>query len=116
MDIRAAADKPQLALDDDPRIDRLDRVNGLSGKLDVPFQGRSGNIEADHIVARFRRFDRMFQGMGVIGIEEDRVVEFLAQAGDHGDSLADTDEVALALGSADQYWHFQSARGTRHRL
>jgi hypothetical protein len=38
----------------------------------------------------------MFQGMGVIGIEEDRVVELRAQAGDHGDNLADTDEVALA--------------------
>jgi hypothetical protein len=44
------------------------------------------------------------------------VVELRSQAGDHGDNLADTDEVALALGSADQYGHFQCARGTRHRL
>src|ERR1700730_12954159 len=97
VELRAAADETQLALDDDPRIDRLDRLDSLSGKLE-------------------RRFDRMLQGMGVIGIEEDRVVELRAQAGDHGANLADTDEVSLALGSGDQYGHFQCARGTRPRL
>ena len=116
MDFRAPADEAQLTLDDDPRIDRFDRLDSLSGKRDVLLPGCGGNIETNHIIASFRGCDRMFQRMGVIGIEEDRVVELLAQAGDHGDSLADTDEVALALRSADQCGHFQCARGTRHRL
>src|SRR3984893_3911716 len=38
VDLRAAADETQLALDDDPRIDRLDRLDSLSGKRDVLFQ------------------------------------------------------------------------------
>src|ERR1700730_13520346 len=116
----------EVATDGDLKLEfyRLHAVVGdveifMHATMDPSADGeaeRARRNEANHIVACFRRFDRMFQGMGVIGIEEDRVVEFLAQGGDHGDNLADTDEVALALGSADQYWHFQSARGTRHRL
>jgi hypothetical protein len=39
----------------------------------------------------------MFQGMGVIGIEEDQVVELRAQAGDHGDETAGATGVVVAL-------------------
>ena len=38
--------------------------------------------------------------MSMIGIEEDGLVELLAQARHHGDCFAETDEVALPLGSA----------------
>src|SRR5262245_20744797 len=38
VDLRAAADETKLALDDYPRIDRLDGFDGLPGKRDVLIQ------------------------------------------------------------------------------
>jgi hypothetical protein len=80
------------------------------------FFSNGRDIKANHIVAGIRRFERTFQGMGVVGIEEDWLAGLLAQGRDHGGNFADSDEIAFSLGSSNQYGHVQCARGSRHRL
>src|SRR5262245_1263638 len=66
--------------------------------------------EANHIVASSCCFNRSFQGVSVIRIEtrieEDWVIEPLAQAGDHSSNLAHTQKATLTFGRADDDWRF----------
>src|SRR5215468_8190947 len=54
--------------------------------------------------------------MSVICIEENRVIESAAQAGDDGGNFAYAQEAALAFGSADENRRFQFTRTLHHSL
>src|SRR6516164_10487607 len=54
--------------------------------------------------------------MSVICIEENWVIESLAQAGDNGGNLAYAQKAALAFGRADENRRFQLARSLHHSL
>jgi hypothetical protein len=50
--------------------------------------------------------DRSFQGVSVVRIEEDWMIEPLAQAGDHSSNLAHAQKTTLTFGRADDDWRF----------
>ena len=80
MDLRPGADVADLALDQDRRIDGLERFNGLFRLADVLFERQRGEVEDGGVETRFGDVQGVRQRMGVVRVEEDRVVEFLASS------------------------------------
>jgi len=98
----APMSRGELALDSDPRINRLGRFDSLFGKPNVLF---GGSVESDHVIACLRRFNGTFQRMNAIGVEEDRMFVLLAKARNQGNNFVDAEEVALPFGCANQHGH-----------
>ena len=80
MDFRAGSDVADLALDQDRRIDGFESFDGLFRLADVLLEGKRGQVEDDGVKARFGDIQSVRQRMGMVRVEEDRVVEFLASS------------------------------------
>src|ERR1700683_1877735 len=116
MDFRAGSDVADLALDQDRRIDGFESFDGLFRLADVLLEGKRRQVEDDRVKARFGDIQSVRQRMGMVRVEEDRVVVFLSHAPNQSSDLANTEKFPLSLGSADRYRDFEVPRGGDNSL
>ena len=83
----------------------------MFGGFDVFIEGEFGGVEDNEIETGFGSFDGFFEGVGVIGVEVDGELEFVADAFEEGGGLASADEFAFAFGNADDDGDFEFAGG-----
>ena len=116
MDFRAGSDVADLALDQDRRIDGFESFDGLFRLADVLLEGKRGQVEDDGVKARFGDIQSVRQRMGMVRVEEDRVVVFLSQAPHQSSDLANTEKLPFTLGGAHRYRDLEVPRGGHHRF
>ena len=78
MDFRAASYITDFPFYQERRIDAFERFDGLLGLAHVLLKGQRRTVKDDHVKARLHRLDCFSKRMGVVGIEKDGKVEFLA--------------------------------------
>src|SRR5260370_19749895 len=103
MDFRPGSDVADLALDKDCRIDGFEGLDGLFRLADVLLEGKRRQVEYDRVKARFGDIQSVRQRMGMVRVEEDRVVVFLSQAPHQSGYLQHAEKFPLSLGDAVRY-------------
>src|ERR1700733_5224707 len=116
MDLRSRSDVADLALDKDRRVDSLEGFNGLFRLPDVLLERQRRQVEDDGIKTRFGDIQGVRQRMGMVRVEEDRVVVFLSQAPHQSGYLPHAEKFPLSLGGADRYRDLEVPRGDDNRL
>jgi len=86
-------------------------VEGFAGLADVFFEGEGGGVEDDGVVSGVGGLECLGEGVGMVGVEKDGEVEFVAQAADEGGELTGSEESALAFGGADDDGYLEFAGG-----
>jgi len=109
VDFRAGSDVADFSLDEHGRIDGFEGFDGLPGLADIFFEGQGGKIKDDGIESGFGSLDAFRERMGVIGVEENGEVKFLAQAADESGDLTSAYKVALALGQTYEHGNVEFA-------
>ena len=87
MDFRSGSDVANFPLDQDRRIDSFEGLDGLFRLADVLFEGKRRQVEDDGVKTRFGDIQSVRQRMGMVRVEEDRVIVFFAQAPHQGGDL-----------------------------
>ena len=86
-------------------------MEGFAGLVDVFVEGEGGGIEDDGVVSGMGGLEGLGEGMGVVGVEKDGEVEFVAQAADEGGELTSSEESPFAFGGADDDRYLEFAGG-----
>ena len=110
VDFGAGTDVADFAFDQNVGIDGFQFLHGVAGLAHVFVERQRGKIEDDGIEAGVRGFERFGQRMGVISVQVDRKIEFVAQAFHQRGHLAHAEKSAFAFRHADHDRHAQLAR------
>src|ERR1700736_6596567 len=116
MNLRTGANVANLSLDQDVRIDFLERFDRLFGLTHVFLEWQRGKVEDDGIKPGLGCFDSLRQGVGMIRVKEDREIEFFPQTLYKSRNLTDSYKLALAFGHTNQDRDLQFLRRAEYSL
>src|ERR1700733_12028562 len=116
MYLGAGSDVAYFSFHNNGWIDRLQGIDCLSRSPHIFLEGQSGTIEHNRVKPGSGRFDCPLQGMGMVCVQKDWVVELIAQTVDQCCDLTNPKEFALALGRTYQHRSLQLLRSGKYRL
>ena len=116
MNFGTASNVADLSLYEDRGIDGLEGFDRLFGLTYVLLERQLGSIEDDGIKPSLCCHNGFRQSVCVIGVKENRVVEFFPRASHQGRNLTNACELSLALGHPYQHRDVQFLRGCEHGL